>query len=147
MILKTCCKFCFASLFDTLLLCIDAPSPQKKSLSPIFYFLRFRGRLFKAIPFILLYKVIDRQSRLFGMFFFFFKKQSRPNIIIKRFFINNKFLKIFTPANLGGFLIFIKLLNNPTILPTLLYLTKLASKAQLDQISGGSFTTRICQQR
>ena len=66
---------------------------------------------------------------------FFFKKQLRPNIIIKRFFINNKSLKIFTPTNLGGFLIFIELLNNlnnPNILPTLRYLTKLASKAQLD---------------
>ena len=62
----------------------------------------------------------------------FFSQRSSPNIIIKRFFINNKSLKIFTPTNLGGFLIFIKLLNNPTILPTLRYLTKLASKAQLD---------------
>ena len=62
----------------------------------------------------------------------FFKKQLRPNIIIKRFFINNKSLKILTPTNLVGFLIFIKLFKNPTILPTLLYLTKLASKAQLD---------------
>ena len=62
----------------------------------------------------------------------FFPQRSSPNIIIKRFFINNKSLKIFTPTNLGGFLIFIKLLNNPTILPTLRYLTKLASKAQLD---------------
>ena len=62
---------------------------------------------------------------------FFFKKQLRPNIIIKRFFINNKSLEIFTSTNLGGFLIFIKLFNNPTILLTLRYLTKLASKAQL----------------
>ena len=72
---------------------------------------------------------------MFSFFFdiiFFFKKQSRPNIIIRRFFINNKSLKIFTATNLGGFLIFIKLLNNPTILQTLRYLTKLASEAQLD---------------
>ena len=39
---------------------------------------------------------------------------------------------IFTRINFSGFLIIVELLSNPNILPTLRYVTKLASMTQLE---------------
>ena len=70
---------------------------------------------------------------------FSFQKHLKPKQLSNRFIFTN-LLTIFTPTNPGGFLIFTELLNNPNILLTLGYLTKSASKAQLQLIGGGSFT-------
>ena len=56
-------------------------------------------------------------------------------------------LTFFIPSSSHRFLIFVELLSNPNILPTLRYLTKLASMTQLEKISGESFTKRICKKR
>ena len=65
----------------------------------------------------------------------FFSETYKTEIIIEpfSFFYNN--LIIFAPTNSRGFLIFLELLSNPNILPTLRYLTRIDKKE--------SFTRKI----
>ena len=91
-------------------------------------------------------KVTEGECYLLTLCFLFRNTSNRNNYqteIISFLII----LTFFIPSSSHRFLIFVELLSNPNILPTLRYLTKLASMTQLEKINGESFTKRICKKR